>query len=107
MKCKYTIAWEGECNEKTENDTEFCTNHLNKKCIICKKQSIKNCDSTLGPVVCGAGLCENVECFITHTEKHHGHFSIYTKEGQSLYPKYANEWANEWEEKKKALRKRG
>lgn len=61
QQCKFSIAWVGKCKNKTINNSDFCLEHLQNKCR-CGKQATHECDATIGPMVCGALLCDSCRC---------------------------------------------
>ena len=60
-KCIFDRAWIGACSkESAEND--FCEEHINSKCCVCKKQATREC-AYAGQFVCGSPLCDNCTGF--------------------------------------------
>lgn len=65
-KCKFNLAWVGNCNEST-TDNDLCDKHKKEKCCSCGEQATRECSETMG-LVCGAPLCDNCE----HTIRKNG-----------------------------------
>lgn len=53
--CGFSIAWVGSCKAKAD-ETGFCDKHKKVKCR-CGRQAIRECDTTVGPFVCGFPTC--------------------------------------------------
>ncbi len=53
--CSFDIAWVGICKQKADS-TGFCEEHKKRKCR-CGRQAVRECDATIGPLVCGALTC--------------------------------------------------
>lgn len=53
--CKFDIAWVGTCKQKAGPDG-VCDEHRKIKCR-CGKQAVRECDTTMGPFVCGFPTC--------------------------------------------------
>ena len=62
-KCIYDVCWKGECGESVEDGSDFCSEHINKKCK-CGNQSNGDCHKYNGSFVCGTPLCD--VCKETH-----------------------------------------
>ena len=56
MKCKFNMAWVGECQNKNP-----CDKHKNIKCSICGKPATRECEETY-QFVCGHPLCNDCKC---------------------------------------------
>ncbi len=106
--CHWDVPWVGQCGKEFADNSVYCEQHEGKECCICKKQATHGCDTTLGPLVCGYALCDDVECYIQHVEQHHGSFDIRTKAAQDSVrernPEMADAWADEWNREKEYLR---
>jgi hypothetical protein len=63
MKCKFNHPYHGVCNKESGND--FCIEHIDIKCFVCKNKVIKLCDAGS---CCGMPLCKN--CY--HENGRHG-----------------------------------
>ncbi len=63
MKCKFDIAWYGQC--PTDTEKEFCEKHLGVKCFNCQAQATTECDSA-GSLVCGMPRCEDHDHYFAH-----------------------------------------
>ena len=72
--CNFNIAWVGRCKEPVvgangsdnpfvddSEELDYCKKHLAVKCK-CGKQATRNCSDTIGPMVCGAPLCDECRC---------------------------------------------
>lgn len=62
-KCIYDVCWKGICNKETISNTDFCEEHLGKKCQPnlrdnCDNQAVGDCHQYNGSFVCGSPLCE-------------------------------------------------
>lgn len=53
--CGFLVAWVGTCKQKAGPDG-VCDEHRKVKCR-CGKQAIRECDTTMGPFVCGFPTC--------------------------------------------------
>ena len=53
--CGFVLAWVGPCNNEMP-----CTKHQDMKCS-CGAPAVRECDETMGPMVCGSPLCGNCE----------------------------------------------
>jgi hypothetical protein len=58
-ECKFNIAWIGDCGKECEGD--FCEKHSKLKCCSCGAQATRECDATVGPLVCGCHICPDCE----------------------------------------------
>lgn len=58
-KCVWGKAWIGPCGEETSNhNNTYCKEHSYIKCSSCHTNfATHDCDQTMGPLVCGAPLC--------------------------------------------------
>ena len=72
--CDFSVAWVGRCNQPVvgsaennnpfTNDThegDYCEKHQGKLCK-CGKQATHECGDVIGPMVCGASLCNDCKC---------------------------------------------
>lgn len=59
MKCIFSKAWVGRCEEEAD-ESGFCEEHKGKMCVSCGEQATHECDET-GQFVCGAPLCDACE----------------------------------------------
>jgi hypothetical protein len=72
--CKFMIAWVGRCksppvgSHESKNpfledviEGEYCEKHMERICK-CGKQATHDCSDTIGPMICGAPLCDDCEC---------------------------------------------
>lgn len=57
LRCVYELAWSGPCSKDTKSDLNVCPEHLTKRCVVCDKHAVRECDTTMGPLVCGEPLC--------------------------------------------------
>ena len=60
-ECSFDKAWVGKCKNPVVKGSRFCKEHKGKKCK-CGKQAVKECSDVLGPLVCGAYLCNKCTC---------------------------------------------
>lgn len=61
-RCAFDVAWVGRCKKRTEHsDTVMCEEHAVKRCW-CGAQAVRQCSITVGPLVCGMGLCAAHQC---------------------------------------------
>jgi hypothetical protein len=58
-KCKYSLAWRGDCGNETK-EGDYCSEHSEIKCCSCGNQATHECHET-GSFVCGAPLCGECE----------------------------------------------
>jgi hypothetical protein len=58
--CGFNEAWIGACKEPVAEETR-CAKHAGKTCASCGAPATKNCDETMGPLVCGCDLCAECE----------------------------------------------
>lgn len=56
--CIFVEAWRGTCQEPGE---PFCYKHNHLVCCVCGASATHTCESTAGPLVCGALLCDDCE----------------------------------------------
>ncbi len=74
-QCKFNMAWVGKCKKPTgtavdeydpfteqEVAVEYCEKHLKLKCRKCGKQATHDCSATIGPMICGAPVCDDCRC---------------------------------------------
>lgn len=66
MKCKFVIAWVGECGIDA-GPSGYCGEHRDEECCSCGKQATHECEETMG-LVCGFPLCDDCE----HTIRENG-----------------------------------
>lgn len=65
--CEFHISWVGPCGQATFGGTRFCDKHKNLRCAVCGEQAVRDCDASVGGLMCGFPLCS--EC------NHHGEVS--------------------------------
>jgi hypothetical protein len=82
-QCRYIKAWIGQCHSQAMDGHSFCEDHLELKCSSCKKQATGNCDTTMGPMICGAELCDECEHMLS-PDGVAGHM-VHCKKGEQLY----------------------
>lgn len=70
--CKFNKAWIGICKQENIKGYEYCEEHLNCKCAICGNQATHDCAETM-QFVCGANLCDSLECKLEHLYISHGY----------------------------------
>ena len=58
-RCEFIRAWAGQCKSAADQ-SGFCEEHREKKCIVCGHQATGEC-SYSGQFVCGAPLCDSCE----------------------------------------------
>ena len=59
-QCKFNKAWVGRCKEEAD-ESGFCEEHRGMVCSSCGAVATRNCSETMGPLVCGAPLCDDCE----------------------------------------------
>ena len=59
-KCKYTLAWIGQCENDAIDGSMYCKEHSGIMCVSCGKPATRQCEETSG-LVCGAPLCNDCE----------------------------------------------
>jgi hypothetical protein len=69
MKCKYQLAWIGQCKNHADK-SGFCEEHKNIVCDSCGEKATRECEET-GQFVCGVPLCSKCTHSI-HPEGHNG-----------------------------------
>lgn len=69
-KCKFDIAWRGNCGKDTLGDSDYCQEHLGVKCSVCGEQATHECSET-SSFVCGTALCDKAECITEHNRTIH------------------------------------
>ncbi len=57
MNCQWSKAWIGRCQNKAVDCNAFCEEHIGKICSGCKEVAIRDCEDTVGALVCGCNLC--------------------------------------------------
>jgi hypothetical protein len=56
--CKFQM-WQGKCPRPSEENSDYCNRHKDRKCRMCKtKQAVKEC----GSLVCEGKVCEDCRC---------------------------------------------
>ena len=58
-KCRFELAWVGKCSKVADN-SGFCQEHKDIKCVSCGSQATRECPETMG-LVCGVPLCDDCE----------------------------------------------
>ena len=58
-KCIYDVCWKGECGESVEDESDFCSEHINKKCK-CGNQANGDCHKYNGCFL------QSILCFCLH-----------------------------------------
>lgn len=61
IPCGFDLAWQGPCKKPSTNG--WCTEHEKARCVSCSEKATRQCDATLGALVCGRSLCSHC----THT----------------------------------------
>lgn len=64
-RCKFDMAWIGECNKETIKGSDYCEEHLDLKCCVCGKQATHSC-TWASSLSCGAPLCDSKKCRDKH-----------------------------------------
>ena len=59
-ECVFSMAWVGQCKKPAAHG-DFCAQHVAEKCR-CGRQAVRDCDATIGPMVCGQPLCGKCRC---------------------------------------------
>jgi len=54
--CTFVRAWVGPCGSPMP-----CTTHQDTVCSSCRQPATHECEETIGPMVCGAHLCNDCE----------------------------------------------
>ena len=59
-KCKFDIAWRGQCSKPVVEGREFCEEHYGVVCSHrdCHNQAVKSCPMA-SSLVCGAPICDD------------------------------------------------
>ena len=81
-QCTWILAWNGMCINRREDGSCYCEFHSTLTCCICGDQATRDCDDVMETMVCHVPLCNSVECYIEHVEKHHGVFDDRTDKYQ-------------------------
>jgi hypothetical protein len=56
-RCKYDVCWQGQCKNEVVESSEYCQEHLDKKCWKCNNQAVGDCHKYNGLFVCGSPMC--------------------------------------------------
>jgi hypothetical protein len=59
--CKYELAWVGRCKRGALLGHDYCETHARLVCVVTGKQAIRECDHTLGALICGQPIGPGVE----------------------------------------------
>ena len=59
--CSFTRAWVGSCEAKVPAAGDRCPEHAGLTCDSCRAPATRNCGETMGPLCCGANLCDGCE----------------------------------------------
>lgn len=86
MRCKFEKAWQGQCEERAINGSDYCGEHDKEMCCSCGEKATHQCHETMG-LVCGAPLCENCEDELSPVGTSTGRHC--KKENQAYTPWYA------------------
>jgi hypothetical protein len=86
--CTFTEAWIGRCKNE---GYPFCEEHSGCTCNSCGAVAVMNCDSTIGPLVCGSNLCADCEHELDENGTNGGTFKHCRKDAQKYEPWYARE----------------
>jgi len=62
IECSFVMSWAGMCHVKhPKSEGKFCARHRGLKCR-CGRAASTDCDSVIGPMVCGMPLCGRCRC---------------------------------------------
>lgn len=81
MRCKYTKAYIGRCENEAIEGEDYCEEHLDLECSSCGEQATHECTETFG-LVCGAPLCDDCEHKIFEDGTNGARYSHVKKEEQ-------------------------
>lgn len=95
--CKFQKAWIGQCC-KPADESGFCKEHKDLKCVSCGAQATHECSET-GQFVCGALLCDDCE-HTTHVDGCNGGIGFFQiaklPEGMKEHCKRCDQKAFPW-----------
>ena len=100
MKCRFLIAWVGNCKQDADDGSGFCEEHKGVNCSSCGEQADHTCSES-GQLVCGAPLCGDCE-HTTHEDGTNGGIGFNTgklPEGMGTHCRKSDQKHKPWYER--------
>ena len=68
--CKFDKSWVGVCGNPTVDGSDYCPEHAETICVVCKEQATTDCDRQVISLMCGQPLCGGHKCRQIHGINH-------------------------------------